>query len=41
MLYNSSNNWLVMSVKEIKVELKLQEAIKNTLILRKLQKVGD
>ena len=41
MLYNSSNNWLVMSVKEIKVELKLQEEIKNTLILRKLQKVGD
>ena len=41
MLYNSSNNWLVMSVKEIKVELKLQEAIKNILILRKLQKVGD
>jgi hypothetical protein len=41
MQYNSSNNWLVISVKEIKVELKLQEAIKNTLILRKLQKVGD
>jgi hypothetical protein len=41
MQYNSSNNWLVISVKEIKVELKLQEAIKNTLILRKLQKLGD
>ena len=41
MQYNSSNNWLLISVKEIKVELKLQEEIKNTLILRKLQKVGD
>ncbi len=37
----SSNNWLVMSEKEIKVELKLQEAIKSTLILRKLLKVGE